>query len=426
MGRRPAKRLRGQSGGHRAVTIIPNFAARSKHAPGSTLFSSPYPKMGVSLLRRMAYVLLTGLALAISGCGGDGGGDQASGGHGGGGRGPGGPGGKPDQPPVPVSVVEASTGTISSFYSATATLEADKQAEILARVSGTVLGIDREEGDFVREGDRLLRIQDEEYALRLAQARARLVSQQARYDRSQGLANQDLLSAEEFEAVRNDYESAVAEEGLARLNLSYTQVPAPFSGRITVRHVDPGQNVSSGTPLFSLADFDPLLARVHVPSKEFKRLTVDQPVRLVLDSDQTRLTGRIKLVSPVIDPTSGTIKVTVEIPEYPAGTRPGDFAEVRIETERHVDVVLVPKVSVINDRGEQVVYVAMADSTAERRIVDLGFQDDQHAEIVNGITAGDAVVVRGQRTLKHGSPIKIMEDTLPGEDGKEERAENAN
>jgi membrane fusion protein (multidrug efflux system) len=130
----------------------------------------------------------------------------------------------------------------------------------------------------------------------------------------------------------------------------------------------------------------------------------------VLDSNHQRLDGRIKLVSPVIDPTSGTIKVTIEIQEYPAGTRPGDFAEVRIVTERREGSTLIPKVAIFTDRGDQVVYVA-ADSTAQRRVVELGFEDDVYAEVVSGVTLGENIVVKGQRSLKHGATIKILEDT---------------
>jgi membrane fusion protein (multidrug efflux system) len=188
-------------------------------------------------------------------------------------------------------------------------------------------------------------------------------------------------------------------------------VTAPFSGRLTRRLVDVGQTVSVGTPLFAIADFEPMLARVHVPAKEFRKLQTDQPVELRLDTGDTRLQGRIKLISPVIDPQSGTIKVTVEIPDPPAHVRPGDFAQVSIVTERHDAALLVPRIAVFSEKGEDVIFVA-ADSTAERRVVTLGFSDNDHAEITSGLAAGERVVVKGQRSLKHGSPIKILDEAV--------------
>lgn len=360
-----------------------------------------------SFIRSLSAFVVVTAALFAAGCGGDGGGGaEAQAGHGPGG----GPrGGEPARPPVPVAVKPAAVGSIASYYTATATLAAEKEAEVLARVAGVVEALDCEEGDMVREGDELLRIDNAEYLYRMQQAEAAREELESRYDRMKKMIDQNLVSAEEFESIQNDLESARAEEGLARLNLSYTRVKAPFSGRVVTRHVDVGQNINPGTPLFVLSDFDPLLARIHVPAKEFNKLKVDQPVDLVLESNGKRLSGRIKLISPVIDPSSGTIKVTVEIHDYPAGTRPGDFAQVSIVTERRLDSTLVPKIAVVTDRGEQVVYVA-ADSTAERRVVEVGFQDDDNAEIISGVEPGQPVIVKGQRSLKHGQRIKILDE----------------
>ena len=326
---------------------------------------------------------------------------------------PGGAQGPAAQPPIPVAVVPARVGPISSFYNATATLEAEKQAQVLARVAGVVKSLAVEEGDLVRTDQVLLQIDNQEYQLRVDQAQARTENLEARFRRTEEMRAQDLASSQDFEAAKSELATARSDEGLARLNLSYTGVRAPFSGRVTRRLVNVGQTASIGTPLFDLADFDPLLARVHVPAKEFRKLLADQPVELTLDSVEQRLQGRITLVSPVIDPQSGTIKVTIEIASYPAGVRPGDFAEVRIVTDNHDRALLVPRLAVISEKGEDVVYVAAADSTAERRVVTLGFSDNDTAEITAGVQAGDPVVVKGQRSLKHGARLKILADTTP-------------
>ncbi len=348
--------------------------------------------------------MVLAVSAALGACGKGGGADQAQGAGGAPGN------GAPKQPPVPVAVAAAATGSIASYYTATATLAADKEAELLCRVAGVVERLLCEEGDVVAEGAELLLIDNDEYRFRLEQAEADRRELDTRMERMQKMRDQDMVSAEEYETVANDLAAAKAAEGMARLNLSYTRVTAPFAGRVVTRNVDPGQTVSVGTQLFVVSDFTPLLARVHVPSKEFNKLKPDQPVDLVLESSGTKLRGRIRLVSPTIDPSSGTIKVTIEINDYPAGVRPGDFAQVSIVTERRNNSTLVPKIAVVNDRGERIVYVAQADTTAERRVVELGFQDDQNAEVLNGVAVGDRVVVKGQRSLKHGAAIKVLDD----------------
>ncbi len=321
---------------------------------------------------------------------------------------------KQSQQAIPIAVTTATEGSIASYYSATATLEAEKEAQVLARITGVVKSLLAEEGDLVSKGDPLLLIENDEYRFRVEQATANTVNLRSRYERLEQMVAEELATEEEIQASRSDLASAEAEEGLARLSLSYTTVVAPFSGRITQRLVNVGHNVTNSEPLFVMADFDPLLAKVHVPSREFKRLQKDQTVELVLDSTGTRLNGHSKLISPVIDPTSGTIKITVELPDYPQGTRPGEFAQVQIVTEKRDNATLVLRAAVLTDKGESVVYVPVSSDEAlkaERRIVEVGFTDDLHVQILSGLKPGDTVVIKGQRSLKHGAVVKILEES---------------
>ena len=362
-------------------------------------------------------MILSLVFLVGSGGCGDSDGDPAA--QGGPGKGPGGSHGqgqRPAQPAIPVAVTGVVSGSISSYYRATATLEAEKVAQILARVTGVVETILVEEGDDVTVGDPLLKVDNDEYRYRLEQAAAATANLRSRYERMEKMIKEELATEEEFQSVRSELASAEANEGLAWLALSHTTITAPFSGRVTGRLVDVGQNLTMGDAVMVMADFHPLLARVHVPSREFRKLKADQPVNLVLDSTGTPLAGRIKLISPVIDPTSGTIKLTIEVPEYPDQTRPGDFAQVQIVTEKRDQVILVPRIAVLTDKGESVVYTVVPgkepDSvpTAERRIVEVGFTDDDRAQILSGLSLDETVVVKGQRSLKNGSPLKILED----------------
>jgi len=318
-------------------------------------------------------------------------------------------------PPVAVAVATAHRGDIASFYTATATLEAEKQAEILARVQGVVAKVEAEEGDRVSAGQELMRIGNEEYLYRLREAEANRAKLKAKYDRLANMVEQHLVSVEEFETARSELESAQAQEDLARLTFSYTTVTAPFAGTVVRRNIDLGQNVSPGDPLYTVADFHPLRARIHVPAREFRQLEKDQPVELILDSSGVHLQGRITLISPVIDATSGTIKVTVEIDEFPDGVRPGDFAQVKVQTQKREGRVLVPREAVVREKGEDVVYVAQ-DGRASMRVVEVGFRDDQSAEILSGVEEGEQVVVKGQGKLRRGQPVIVVEiDGEPAE-----------
>ncbi len=330
----------------------------------------------------------------------------------------GGPGGKPSLPTAAVAVEEVQRGDIATYYSATASLDPNKEADVLARVNGIIKSLAAEEGDRVANGQILIEIEDAEYRHRVTQAEVELHQQHLQLERSEKMLAQGLVSAEEADAARSQMKAAEATWQLATLELSYTRVQSPFSGRVVARSVDQGRTVSNGTVLFTLADLSRLLARVHVPAREFRNIQTDQPVQLVVDSTGDRLEGHILLVSPVVDPTAGTIKVTVEIRDFPGSTRPGDFAEISIVTDRHESVLVVPRIAVLTDHEDRVVYVADAE-TARRRVVEIGFEDDHFTEILAGVEEGDRVVVQGQRSLSDGQKISILERLNLGGDSSD-------
>jgi membrane fusion protein (multidrug efflux system) len=360
------------------------------------------------MFRRISFRLsclgvLGGLAALSAGCGG-GEGEAAADAP----ASAGGPPGGGSRPAVPVAIERASIGPASSYYTTTASLDAQSHAEILARASGVVRRIVHEEGATVHAGDLLLLLEDDEAQLRLEQAEANHRLAQADYDRRRSMLESGLLSAEEFETTESTLEVREAELGLAGVALSHTRVVAPFDGRLVRRHVDLGASVQVGTPLFEMMDVTPLLARIYIPAKRMGSLRVGQGVDLVLDGSTEPLRGTVSLISPIVDPTTGTVKVTAEIEDYPEGTRPGDFAEVRIVTDRHPDALLVPSRALFEEQGEDILYV-VEDGKAARRVVTTGFVDGDFTEVTDGVQQGALVVVKGQRQLRDGGEVEILE-----------------
>lgn len=322
--------------------------------------------------------------------------------------GKGGPGGPPGEAPTNVAVDPAARGTAQQRYSTTATLEAENRAELLARTGGVVAQLLVDEGTVVRAGQDLLRLDDSEAKLRVRQAEVAVAKMKSIHDRQKASFEQEVISQADFDVARTNFEAAQADLDLAQHQLSYTRVPAPFAGTVVRRTVNVGQTVNVGTALFEVANFHPLLAHIFVPAKELGTLQNGQEADLALDSNGAKLRGVVRLVSPIADPNTGTVKVTVDIKEYPPGTRPGDFVHVSVVTARHDNTVRVPNLAVFEDRGERIVYVAQ-DSVAVRKAVQVGFVDETHTEILQGIDAGERVIVKGQRSLKDGAPIKILE-----------------
>jgi len=151
-----------------------------------------------------------------------------------------------------------------------------------------------------------------------------------------------------------------------------------------------------------------LLARIYLPEKEVFGLKDGEQVDLSLNSQKSvAFAGFIKQINPAVDPKTGTIKVTIEINNAPGSVRPGSFVDVKLVTQRHDNSLLIPKKALLEEAGEQYLYL-IKNGVAVRKSISVGFQDDQFAEVLNGLSQGDDVVVAGQGSLRDGAKTETV------------------
>ncbi len=317
------------------------------------------------------------------------------------------PGGKRPSKTIPVEVSKPDRGLAASYYVTTSTIEASSDAKINSRTSGVVTKILREEGDDVSSGDVLLVLDDDDQQLRLKQAQQKLASASREYNRLSKMRKAGVVSPTEWEAADNNFKVAETDKGLAELALSYTRVSAPFDGRVVWREVDLGAHVGQGELLFRMMSINPLLIRVHIPANRLGMVAVGQVVQLQIDSAAVPLKATVNLVSPIVDPTTGTVKITLKLDDYPENVRPGDFTEIQMVTDQHQNALLVSSVSLIEERGQHYLYV-VEDGRAKRRPVVTGFIMSLQTEIVSGISENDLVVTKGQRNLNDEVKVEIL------------------
>lgn len=353
----------------------------------------------LSLKKRSRYsnlLLMCLAAMLVSGCG-----QEASG--------PGAQAGKGRKPskPIPVEVANPEIGTAASYYVTTATLAPSSDAQISARTSGVVRQILHEEGDDVKAGDILLLLEDDDQRLRLKQAQQKYASAEREFKRLSKMKSAGAVSPNEWEVANNNYLTSQTDVELAELALSYTRIAAPFDGRVVWREVDLGAHVQNSNLLFRMMAINPLLLRVHVPANRIGKLAKGQMVNLNVDSVSQSIQGVIDLVSPIVEPSTGTIKVTVKVTDYPPGVRPGDFTEVRMITDQRENALLLPSVALIEERGQHYLFFE-ENNKAVRKKVAAGYIVGNKTEIISGVNVSDRVVVKGQRNLNDGNALKVI------------------
>ncbi|MDQ7052784.1 MAG: efflux RND transporter periplasmic adaptor subunit [candidate division KSB1 bacterium] len=308
---------------------------------------------------------------------------------------------------IPVQVASVVRGDISLYLLHTSTIEAEKEVDVVAKVSGQVVKLPAEEGMRVRKGQLLAQLDEAELKIDLLQARVKMETDQSAYERAKSMLEKNLISEETFETTRLQYENSKAAYEAARLRMQYTSIVSPIDGIVTARHIELGQRVNVNQVLFRVADFSPLRARIYVPEKDMGRIFEGQTAIITADAlPGEKFIGVVRMVSPVVDPTNGTVKVTIDITNSKGKLKPGMFASVYITTEKHANTLLMPKRALLLESQTDQVFV-YDNGIARKRTLKLGFVSGDTVEVLDGLREGDLVVVIGQEGLREGLPIRI-------------------
>jgi len=314
---------------------------------------------------------------------------------------------------VPVEVQPLKRAAMVAVYSGTASIEANNEADVVAKVGGEVRQIFVEEGDAVHEGQVLARLDGDRLRLDAAQTEANLRKLERDYKRQLELSEKGLVAKGTAENAKYDLDALRAAYDSARLELGYTEIRAPIPGVISARHIKVGNTIKPNDPTFRVTNLDPLLAYVHVPEKEFRKLAPGQPADVVVDAlGGERFVGTISRISPTVDPQTGTFRARVEVADATRHLKPGMFARVNIAYERRDNALQLPRTAIIDSDGEQSVYIVAGDK-AEQRKITTGLANNGWIEVVTGLKGDEKVVVIGQAGLKSGTLVKVVDDSTP-------------
>ena len=315
--------------------------------------------------------------------------------------------GKKGPEAVTVEVAAVETRPVAASYSGTAPLEAPAEAQVVAKTSGVALSVLVEEGDVVRAGQTLVRLDASRAELQAAQTAAQMNKLQNQFARAQTLAKEQLIAASDYDQIRYDLENARAANRLANLELSYAAVKAPISGVVASVTPKPGNFVQINTPIVRIVDTSTLEAVLNVPERELATMQAGLPVDLRVDALPGKtFTGTIDRISPVVDSGSGTFRV---IAEFDSGglLQPGMFGRIGIDYDKRANATVVPRAALL-DAGTNAAVFAVRDGKAARVPVTLGYMDGQWAEVREGLTVGEQVVVAGKAALRDGSVVTVI------------------
>jgi len=359
---------------------------------------------------------------------------------------------------VPVKIVAARRGNLVIKLRSPAEAAADKKIILKAEVSGRIKSLKVKEGKRVQEGDLLVELDDEEYALRFERAEAirlrylsemflemqfagspveldpkalgRAQESEQELQRASSLFERRLLSKEALETAKKKHELVLIETGLkkeavqasakgltqaeidvkmALLDLSKTRIRAPFSGVITGIRVSPQETVSAGRDLFTLVNISPVRVLARVLESEAGKIRTGQEAELRFIAYPGRIfRGKVDAVSPVIDPQDKTSEVQIIVENREEEIKPGMHAEAEIAAEIYQDRLIVPQEALLVRGGKKLVFVAVG-GLAKWRYIEVGLENEKYAEVLAGIKEGEMVISEGHFSLVHDAKIQVIE-----------------
>ncbi|WP_425561844.1 efflux RND transporter periplasmic adaptor subunit [Luteimonas lutimaris] len=315
---------------------------------------------------------------------------------------------------VPVEVAKATRRAVAASYTGTGALEARAEAQVVAKTSGIAMEVFAEEGQQVKAGQVLVRLDSDRARLQVAQAAAQVRKLEANYKRAVQLEAQQMVSANDLDQLKYDLANARAAWDMARLELSYTSVAAPISGVVASRDIKPGNFVQINSPIFRIVDGSRLEVTLNVPERELAKLQAGQSVTLAADALPGRtFEGTVDRVSPVVDTGTGTFRVVAAFPGQ-GDLHAGMFCRLSINYDQRADALVIPRAALLEDGGEPAVYVAR-DGKAARTVLKLGYDDSGWVEVREGLKEGDAVVVAGKAALREGSTVQVLDRDAPAQ-----------
>lgn len=319
----------------------------------------------------------------------------------------GGGGAAPGGAPVPVQVQVVAPAPLDHAVDGDGTLSAIDSVAVRPETAGVVADVLFEDGESVRAGQPLVRLRANDAQATLLEARSKAQLATVALGRARALQARG-------EVAQADLDDAVANDGLARAavqraqeSVRRTTIAAPFAGRVGLHGVSSGQVVDGTTVVVRIDRVDPVAVDVALPEGALSRVAPGQTASVTLQTESTPRTATVAYVSPRLDDSTRTVAVRLTLPNPDGVLRPGQSAHVHLVTD-HVDAaLLVPTQAVVESGGGPGVYVAGADQKAELRPVKLGTRGAEQVEVVDGVKAGDSVIVGGIARLRPGAAITV-------------------
>ncbi len=287
-----------------------------------------------------------------------------------------------------------------------ASLMGDEEIDLRPEAAGKVININFNEGQKVKQGALLVKINDADLQAELARVKSQRKLAEDKEFRSKQLLDQELISQEEYDIIKNDLNTKIAEEELLKARIDKTEIRAPFDGVVGLRWVSEGSYINSSVSVAVLTKTNPIKIDFALPIKHAGKVKVGDIVKVTVPNSEKEYSAEIYAIDPKVDPATRTLKVRAKAKNSSGDLLPGSYAEIELVLDENSNAVSVPTESVVPDISGEIVYL-YKNGKAAPSPVQTGLRTNTEVQIIRGVNPGDTVITSAIIQMRPGVEVSI-------------------
>ena len=318
-------------------------------------------------------------------------------------------GGPPPSLATTVLAAEARRQPVAETLAVVGTLAANEFVEVKSETDGAIAEILFQEGQPVKRGDLLVRLDESKFSAAVREAEASLKLSDTTFGRNKELFREKLVSQQEYDQASATFQVNQATLELRKRQLQDARLYAPFAGVVGARNISAGQVINKNTTLTWVVDVDVIKAEFNVPERFLSQMKAGQTIELTVAAyPGVKFPGEVYFLAPQVEPNTRTMQIKARVPNADHRLKPGMFANLDLRLTLREDAIVIPESALLTMGERTQVYVIGADGTAQVRPVKVGTRLANQIEILSGLQPGEKVVAEGLQKIRPGGPVKML------------------
>lgn len=328
-----------------------------------------------------------------------------------------------EPPPETVTTAVAKSESWESVLTSVASIAAVQGVTVTSELSGKIVHIAFESGDFVQKGSLLVQLDTESEAAQLRGAEASVALTKINFERNTSLLNQNLIARSDYDNSEAQFKQALAQADYTKAIIEKKSIRAPFSGRLGIRLVNLGQILNEKAPIISLQSMDPVYINFYLPQQQLPFIKTGLNVRITSDALEGQITeGKITAINSEIDAASRNIQVQATAANPRGRLRPGMFANVTILLAARENIISIPGSAVLYAPYSDSVFIvedktiennALPGKIVRQQFVTLGEKRGDFVSVITGLKNGDIIVSTGVFKLRNAQSVTVDNSLSP-------------